>query len=63
MEWEIINLILREQLIERLRELAMAEVEALRGDLERPEDVRMHSCGVVIGPEGTSEQTAGLLKG
>ena len=58
----------REQVIERLRELALAEVDALRGDLERPEDVRMHSCGVVssgdvIGPAGTSDQTAGLLEG
>jgi tRNA-(ms[2]io[6]A)-hydroxylase len=29
-----------------LEELAEVEVQALTGVLEKPEDVRMHSCGV-----------------
>ena len=32
----------------RLEELALVEVEALTGILEKPEDVRMHSCGVDV---------------
>ena len=36
----------RELIVERLEVLALAEVKALEGELERPEDVRMHSCGV-----------------
>jgi len=36
----------REVIIPRLQELAAIEVEALSGQLERPEDVRMHSVGV-----------------
>jgi tRNA-(ms[2]io[6]A)-hydroxylase len=36
----------REVIVERLQVLAQAEVKALWGELERPEDVRMHSCGV-----------------
>ena len=36
----------RELIVERLEVLALAEVKALEGELARPEDVRMHSCGV-----------------
>jgi len=36
----------REVIVRRLQELARAEVEALTGVLERPEDVRMHSVGI-----------------
>ena len=36
----------REVIVQRLQVLAQAEVEALQGELERSEDVRMHSCGV-----------------
>ena len=36
----------RDEIVPRLEELAQAEVEALTGELERPEDVRMHSVGV-----------------
>ena len=36
----------RELIVPRLQALALAEVEALSGDLERPEDVRMHSVGI-----------------
>jgi tRNA-(ms[2]io[6]A)-hydroxylase len=36
----------RAVLVERLQTLALAEVEALQGVLESPDDVRMHSCGV-----------------
>ena len=38
----------RELIVERLEVLALAEVKALEGELERPEDVRMHSCGVDV---------------
>ena len=38
--------LVREVIIPRLQELAAIEVEALGGQLERPEDVRMHSVGV-----------------
>ena len=36
----------REVIIPRLQELAAIEVEALSGQLECPEHVRMHSVGV-----------------
>jgi tRNA-(ms[2]io[6]A)-hydroxylase len=36
----------RTVLIERLQTLALAEVAALQGVLDCPENVRMHSCGV-----------------
>ena len=36
----------RELIVERLEVLALAEVKALEGELARPEEVRMHSCGV-----------------
>ena len=36
----------RAVLIERLQALALAEVAALQGVLDCPENVRMHSCGV-----------------
>ena len=36
----------REVIIPRLQQLAAAEVEALSGSLEHPQDVRMHSVGV-----------------
>jgi len=36
----------RELIVPRLEALALAEVEALSGDLKRPEDVRMHSVGI-----------------
>ena len=35
-------------IVERLEVLARAEVKALEGELDRPEDVRMHSCGVDV---------------
>ena len=38
----------RELIVERLEVLALAEVKALEGALARPEDVRMHSCGVDV---------------
>jgi tRNA-(ms[2]io[6]A)-hydroxylase len=38
----------RTVLVERLQTLALAEVEALQGVLDCPEDVRMHSCGVSV---------------
>ena len=37
----------REQIISRLDELAQVETLALTGQLNRPEDVRMHSVGIV----------------
>jgi tRNA-(ms[2]io[6]A)-hydroxylase len=36
----------REVTVERLRELAQFEAQALSGSLERPELVRMHSVGI-----------------
>jgi len=36
----------RDVIVPRLQALALAEVEALSGELERPEDVRMHSVGI-----------------
>ena len=36
----------RAEIVERLEELAEAEVLALQGNLAQPEDVRMHSVGV-----------------
>ncbi len=36
----------RSVIVPRLEALAQVEVEALRGVLDKPEDVRMHSCGV-----------------
>lgn len=39
----------REMITARLEQLAAAEAQALAGELERPEDVRMHSCGVSLG--------------
>ena len=33
-------------IVPRLEELAQVEVQALTGELENPEDVRMHSVGV-----------------
>ncbi len=36
----------RTVIVPRLEELAKVEVEALRGVLDKPENVRMHSCGV-----------------
>ena len=36
----------RAVLVERLQSLALAEVAALQGVLDCPDDVRMHSCGV-----------------
>ncbi len=36
----------RSVIVPRLEELAKVEVEALRGVLDKPENVRMHSCGV-----------------
>ena len=38
----------REVIIPRLEQLAAVEVEALSGELARPEDVRMHSVGVQL---------------
>jgi len=38
----------RDVIIPRLEQLAAAEVDALRGDLSCPEDVRMHSVGVIF---------------
>ena len=38
----------REVIIPRLEQLAAVEVEALNGELARPEDVRMHSVGVQL---------------
>ena len=37
----------RDVIIPRLEQLAAAEVDALRGDLSCPDDVRMHSVGVI----------------
>ena len=36
----------RDVIVPRLQQLAEAEVDALRGELEHPDDVRMHSVGV-----------------
>jgi tRNA-(ms[2]io[6]A)-hydroxylase len=36
--------------VARLEQLAAVEVQALTGELANPEDVRMHSVGVI--PEG-----------
>ena len=36
----------RSVIVPRLEALAEVEVQALTGVLEKPEDVRMHSCGV-----------------
>ncbi len=36
----------RSVIVPRLEELAQVEILALTGVLEKPEDVRMHSCGV-----------------
>jgi len=36
----------RSVIVPRLEELAQVEVQALTGELENPEDVRMHSVGV-----------------
>ena len=36
----------RALITQRLEQLAMVEVEALTGQLQQPEDVRMHSVGV-----------------
>ena len=38
----------RDVVTARLVQLAAAEVQALAGELEHPEDVRMHSCGVEL---------------
>ena len=38
----------REIVLKRMKQLAIKESEALIGDLKKPEDVRMHSCGVVF---------------
>lgn len=38
----------RSVIVPRLEELAAIEAQILTGDLERPEDVRMHSVGVVV---------------
>ena len=38
--------------VPRLEALAAVEVEALSGELERPEDVRMHSVGVQSSSKG-----------
>ena len=38
----------RAMITERLEQLAAAEAQALAGELDRPEDVRMHSCGVEL---------------
>ena len=38
----------RQMITERLEQLAAAEVQALTGDLDQPDDVRMHSCGVEL---------------
>jgi tRNA-(ms[2]io[6]A)-hydroxylase len=37
----------RDLITERLEQLAAAEAQALVGELEHPENVRMHSCGVM----------------
>ncbi|MGB0278917.1 MAG: tRNA isopentenyl-2-thiomethyl-A-37 hydroxylase MiaE, partial [Prochlorococcaceae cyanobacterium] len=42
----------REVIIPRLEQLAAVEVEALSGELARPEDVRMHSVGVQLPSNG-----------
>ena len=42
----------REVIIPRLEALAAVEVEALSGELARPEDVRMHSVGVQPSSKG-----------
>ena len=39
----------RSVIVPRLEELADVEADILSGDLERPEDVRMHSVGVSRG--------------
>ena len=39
-------------IIPRLEALAAVEVEALSGELARPEDVRMHSVGVQPSSKG-----------
>jgi len=49
----------RQQVIERLQELAQREVEALAGEVAGPERVRMHSAGVAAAepaPPATSEE-------
>ena len=38
----------RSVIVPRLEELAAIEAQILTGELERPEDVRMHSVGVVV---------------
>ena len=38
----------RDVIVPRLKELAEVEVDALRGTLGAPEDVRMHSVGVEV---------------
>jgi len=38
----------RHLIVSRLEELAELETLALTGELERPEDVRMHSVGIVV---------------
>ena len=38
----------RQATVERLQELAVAEVAALTGDLAGPDQVRMHSVGVAL---------------
>ena len=38
----------RHQIVSRLEELAELETLALTGELRRPEDVRMHSVGIVV---------------
>jgi len=38
----------RPQIIERLEQLALAEVAALTGELANPEDLRFHSFGVEL---------------
>jgi tRNA-(ms[2]io[6]A)-hydroxylase len=38
----------RDQIVSRLKELAELETLVLTGELKRPEDVRMHSVGIVV---------------
>lgn len=45
----------RPLVVERLRELAQREVEALHHAIARPDAVRMHSAGVVAGPPAGPE--------
>jgi tRNA 2-(methylsulfanyl)-N6-isopentenyladenosine37 hydroxylase len=40
----------REATVVRLQQLALAEAQALSGDLSDPQRLRMHSVGIELGP-------------